>query len=431
MVEGIEVERRSPFGDNPVVGERGAQTQRRILTAALQVFAENGYHDSRIEQITAAAGCSRPTFYQYFSSKEDVFRALAFDVGRSVVEMTEELGPVTADAEGRAAVQAWVRDFGTFYDAHAPVFLAFSAAVRTDAGLTTGSAAVSKVLGHAMGAHLDLDTRSVDRGVMASVVVTMLVRANLLRWGTPGLVKRGRFTDSLGAQLHRVLLGPSAVLDGDDGTGASVPARLRAAATAPVVTVDGSPRSLSPQGEQMRRRLLDAGSRVFPQRGFHDTRVDDVVQTAGASHGSFYRYFDSKEDLFGVLANEAVSPLIAAMERFPASGDVADLREWSRGWFDLYAQHGGIIALWREAEFSDPALEELTGRVADAALGSLVALLDENGVGDPLVNAMSLVGLLETVPHHVHAFGYFSETAAVDALVAIIRRGFLGLPTGL
>ena len=62
VVDGIEAERRSPFGDNPVVGARGARTQRRILTAAVDVFAEHGYHDSRIEQITEAAGCSRPTF---------------------------------------------------------------------------------------------------------------------------------------------------------------------------------------------------------------------------------------------------------------------------------------------------------------------------------------------------------------------------------
>ncbi len=237
MVEGIEVERRSPFGDNPVVGERGAQTQRRILTAAVQVFAEHGYHDSRIEQITAAAGCSRPTFYQYFSSKEDVFRALASYVGRTVVEMTEALGPVTPDADGRTALQAWMRDFAAFYDAYAPVFVAFSSAVRADSDLTSGSAAVSKVFGLAMGAHLELDTRNVDRGVMASVVVTMIVRANLLRWGSPGLVRRRRFTDSLGALLHRVLLGPPAAFDGESSRAhAPVPARVRAAATSPVAT---------------------------------------------------------------------------------------------------------------------------------------------------------------------------------------------------
>jgi hypothetical protein len=65
--------------------------------------------------------------------------------------------------------------------------------------------------------------------------------------------------------------------------------------------------------------------------------------------------------------------------------------------------------------------------VADVALGRLLQALGERAVGDPLVDAMAFLGLVETVPHHVHAFGYFSQPDAVDALVAIIRRGFLGL----
>lgn len=430
MVEGSEVERRSPFGDNPVVGERGAKTQRRILTAALGVFAEYGYHDSRIEQITAAAGCSRPTFYQYFSSKEDVFRTLAALVGRSVVEMTERLGSVTPDDDGRAALVTWMREFTTFYDAHAPVFTAFSAAVRTDAGLASGSAVVSRGFGKALRAHLELGSDTVDREVMASVVVTMIVRANLLRLGTDGLVGRRRFVESLAALLHRVLLGPGGGFDAATATPRRTPARLRGAPPLPIEPDPATPRPRSLQGQQMRLRLMEAGTSVFPQRGFHDTRVDDVVEAAGASHGSFYRYFESKEDLFRVLANEAVTPLIACMERLPTDGDREALHKWLDEWFEVYAQHGAIIALWREAQFSDPLLEDLTQRVADAALASLLRVLAERGVGDPLVNAMAFLGLLETVPHHVHAFGYFSRDSAVDALVAIIRRGFLDLDAG-
>ena len=66
--------------------------------------------------------------------------------------------------------------------------------------------------------------------------------------------------------------------------------------------------------------------------------------------------------------------------------------------------------------------------MADVALGRLLAALGERAVGDPLVDAMAFLGLVETVPHHVHAFAYFTQADAVDALVAIIRRSFLGLP---
>src|SRR6266545_5679096 len=69
--------RRAPFSDNPQVGARGLRSQQRILDAALQVFGEVGYHQCGVIRITEVAGCSRASFYQYFSSKEDVFRRLA------------------------------------------------------------------------------------------------------------------------------------------------------------------------------------------------------------------------------------------------------------------------------------------------------------------------------------------------------------------
>lgn len=424
MVESIQAERRAPFGDNPVVGPRGTKTQRRILTAALAVFAEHGYHDSTVEQITEAAGCSRPTFYQYFAGKAEVFRTLASHVGRVVVEMTERLGPVTPDAQGRTELVAWMGEFADLYDTYAPVFTGFPAAVRTDTDLAAASALVSARFGKALQRQLDIDSEDVDPGVMASIVVTMIVRANLLRRGSVGLIARTRFVESLAGLVQRVLLGPVPGMDGGAGPRWARPAWLRVRLPG-IDTGSSDHHGLSPQGTRMRARLVEAGTAVFPRLGFHETRVDDVVEAAGASHGSFYRYFGSKEDLFRVIAIDAATQLIGCIDELPTGGDPAALRDWLDKWFGIYAEHGRIIALWRETQFPDPVLEDLTRRVARVALSRLLDVVGERTVGDPLVNAMAFLGLIETVPHHVHAFGYFSQASAVDALAAIIRRGYL------
>jgi AcrR family transcriptional regulator len=60
----VEIARRRPFGANPTVGERGAETQNKILSAGLEVFADVGFDGARVELITERAGCSRPAFYQ-------------------------------------------------------------------------------------------------------------------------------------------------------------------------------------------------------------------------------------------------------------------------------------------------------------------------------------------------------------------------------
>jgi AcrR family transcriptional regulator len=48
----------------------------RILRAAMNVFGRLGYVDTRVEDILREAEISRPTFYRYFKSKEDVFDAV-------------------------------------------------------------------------------------------------------------------------------------------------------------------------------------------------------------------------------------------------------------------------------------------------------------------------------------------------------------------
>src|SRR6185503_19557856 len=61
-------------------------------------------------------------------------------------------------------------------------------------------------------------------------------------------------------------------------------------------------RELRARGQRTQARLLEAGARVFAERGYHAARVDDVVKAARTSHGTFYLYFSNKEDLFRALA---------------------------------------------------------------------------------------------------------------------------------
>ena len=61
-----------------------AQSEERlqsILTAALTLFALNGYDSVSIDQITKKVNCSHGLFYHYFSSKEDLFHALMKRIG--------------------------------------------------------------------------------------------------------------------------------------------------------------------------------------------------------------------------------------------------------------------------------------------------------------------------------------------------------------
>lgn len=49
--------------------------ERQILDAAVTVFAERGYHEASMDEISDVAGVSKPMIYAYLGSKEDLFAA--------------------------------------------------------------------------------------------------------------------------------------------------------------------------------------------------------------------------------------------------------------------------------------------------------------------------------------------------------------------
>ena len=90
----VAVVRRAPFSDNPRVGARGpahaAADPRRRAAGVRRARATTR---CSIDRITKLARCSRVSFYQYFASKEDVFRQLAGQVARQVERVDRGAGP--------------------------------------------------------------------------------------------------------------------------------------------------------------------------------------------------------------------------------------------------------------------------------------------------------------------------------------------------
>ena len=89
------------------------------------------------------------------------------------------------------------------------------------------------------------------------------------------------------------------------------------------VGAPASKRVLRSQGRRTMRKLLDAAMVAFDNRGYHATRVNDVVEIAKTSHGTFYLYFSNKEDLLRALVAEAAGEaqtLYDALSTLPGRG---------------------------------------------------------------------------------------------------------------
>ncbi|WP_213881807.1 TetR/AcrR family transcriptional regulator [Pseudomonas sp. dw_358] len=58
------------------------------------------------------------------------------------------------------------------------------------------------------------------------------------------------------------------------------------------------------KGEKTHLRLRAVAAAEFAQRGFHNTKVSDIVQASGLSQPTFYAYFESKEAAYEELVGE-------------------------------------------------------------------------------------------------------------------------------
>ena len=70
-----------------VAAERRARMRRKLVESALLVFAEKGVDASVIEDVIAAAGVSRGTFYNYFRTNAELLVAAIEELGNEVVDL--------------------------------------------------------------------------------------------------------------------------------------------------------------------------------------------------------------------------------------------------------------------------------------------------------------------------------------------------------
>lgn len=126
--------------------ERGRRTVRKLLEAAAQEFGVRGYHDAAITGITQRAGVALGTFYTYFESKEELFRALVRDMSHATRHHVAEAvrgapDRLAAERLGLAAFIDFVRQHPELYriieeaqfvaeDAYREHYLSFADAYR-------------------------------------------------------------------------------------------------------------------------------------------------------------------------------------------------------------------------------------------------------------------------------------------------------------
>lgn len=412
----IRPERRPAFSPNREVGRRGEETHARLLQAGLAVLDAAGFHGARVEAIAERAGCSRPTFYQYFADKADFFFHLASQVDAEMGALMADFPRIDRARRSRDALSAWLGRFESLRGRYAPVFR-FEALLRSDVRIARGSEArllaSGRIIAAAVQTPLPTSVALAHHGALVFSTITEAFGA------APRKVGRDRVVEGAADWMHRCLVGPLRTAS----TAAAARAR-RARDGLRRAHAQRTPPRLADFGRKATRsraRLLEAARDVFGNLGYEGARVDDVASAASMSHGAFYRYFAGKDEIFREVATPAVDDVLILLEELPDPR--GGLHAWSRRLYQTDSIHRGLFSAWAESEAARAVLEPELAAEIDAAVD---AAIRGRSHGDPEIEALLLLSHVERAPYITRIYPKLAQSDGIAATGEILERGFFG-----
>jgi AcrR family transcriptional regulator len=110
------------------------------------------------------------------------------------------------------------------------------------------------------------------------------------------------------------------------------------------------------RGEKTRNRILDAAAEEFGKRGFHDAAVSGITQRAGVALGSFYTYYNSKEELYRALVEHMgeITRRWLAERTAGAPDRLTAERKGIEAFIEFVREHKSLYRIVMESQFVAP-----------------------------------------------------------------------------
>ncbi|WP_082972936.1 TetR/AcrR family transcriptional regulator [Mycobacterium sp. E2497] len=421
---------------NPTVGRRGLHTRDLIVQRAGQLFVAKGYHSTSIDAIAKAVGGSRATIYQYFESKDDIFRELVHQCEPAVMDHAHRLGELGPDANGVASLHVWLGDWAQLYDKYAMVFLEFpgigaiKGLPQTDAGVVSGQYAdlITDKLRHA-------GVRDIDAADAAAALLRISHMVNLYRFrGMFGLTSSTHTTNSLTIALQLLLFPetPASAIQHAIPTPISDQNNERATTfpVMPVAPPEPDVDSMSP----IRNDILVASSALINERGYYGVAMEDIAAAADVSRATLYRHFGTKLAILDELSEQAVlegTRLAADLyEQAQHCLDFDALHSWLARYVRFHRNYSGAMRAWYDGTLADQLPTEGVSHGIGAfhvAVAALLRHVDPPAGMDTTVAAAVFVAVLGRLTElSLSRRQLDNDYEAARLMLLVLKRALLG-----
>ncbi|MEV1000563.1 TetR family transcriptional regulator [Nonomuraea sp. NPDC050202] len=290
-------------GIRPAVAADRAERWHRLRQAALTLFEQRGFAAVSIDDIAAAAGVSRRTFFNHFDTKAGAL----FDPAPGEAAQVAELLAREAGTDPWAALTRALKAYLT------AEFRTVSARRR----ILAGQPELNRFL---LLANMHFEESILhwldDRGVIGlraramSSMALVCVRESFTAWDCEG--------------------GPAQLFEILDEMFALAAAGTAAIRTAPAARTEPAADRVTPKAGQTRSRILLTAERLFAEHGVFAISNRQISEAAGQGNNAAVGYhFGTKADLLRAIVEHHTTQMERIRERLLRSrGDSTDLHDW-------------------------------------------------------------------------------------------------------
>lgn len=169
-----------------------------------------------------------------------------------------------------------------------------------------------------------------------------------------------------------------------------------------------------------RHEILDAALGVFAEKGYHGAGIADIAAELNIGHGTVYRYFENKLDLFNAVLARVMGEIMVVLTREPPNTDSLpayreQLHRIGTGLFQIFTKDPrNIRIVFFEAMTADPAVRDEVMNALDMSANLTRAYLD-NGVRKGFLRAGLDTGVASRAVNAVIFEGVKQILRATDA----------------
>jgi AcrR family transcriptional regulator len=185
------------------------------------------------------------------------------------------------------------------------------------------------------------------------------------------------------------------------------------------------------------RLILEAAAKLFSERGYAATRIEDIIAELSASRRVIYEHFGGKSDILVAICEQAIRSTIELATRVARTplDPVEKLRRLAREFTEIVIANRDYIAIsTREPMFLPAASRARITRMQkkfDRILGTILADGVTRGmfaVADPAITALAIGGMIIWTHRWYRVGGRLSSDQVADAMAAaalnmVLRRG--------